>query len=53
LRGKGCEQWNVYISCDEYIVIAVDTSEYYRLSQSVWECESGGGHSARDRGDVF
>ncbi len=27
--------------------------KYYRLSQPVWECQSSGGHSARDRGDVF
>ncbi len=27
--------------------------KYYRLSQPVWECKSGGGDCARDRGDVF
>ena len=36
-----CQRQDVYVSCDEYFVVAVDSSKYYRISQPVWECKSG------------
>lgn len=43
----------MYVSCDEYFVATVDTSEYHRVSQPVWQCQSGGSDSACDSGNVF
>lgn len=43
---------NVYLSCFEYFFAAIDTGEYDRVQEPVWERETGKYYRARDHRNI-